>query len=110
MKSELAKTSSDKAGLLLNGLAYQQLNMRNDLYHYNSFLNLYNQYLNNSQMTNMLHNYQIESVKHQRQIIKSNNSFHINQILPELFDEETVTIKKQVILIYFQYKTRNKLS
>ena len=105
LKSELIKTSSDQAGLLLN-----ELNMRKDFYHYNSFFNLYNQYLANPQVTNTIHNCQMESVKHQQRTTK-NNSFHINQILPELFDQETVPIKKQVnfkiyqniILAYFNF-------
>jgi hypothetical protein len=97
-KSELIKTASldsnRQAGLLLNELTYQQLNMRKDLYHYNNFFNLYNQYLINPQLTNTL--YQAESAKKQQRTIKNNNSFHINQILPELFDQETVPIKNQV--------------
>ena len=69
---------------LLNEFTYQ-INMRKDIYQYNNFLSLYSQYacLSNPQVVTAMQNCQIENAK-----TSIKNSFHINQLLPELFDEK----------------------
>ena len=100
-----------------------QFNMRKDFYQYNNFLSLYNQYLanmnsqvvatvnademmqqslscqmENSGSSNVVQ--QIQRTKNKHNGIKK-NSFHINQLLPELFNDETIT-KKQVNIHTYQ--------